>query len=98
LKTLWKSWESRDQSLLSKRIQITTTTFGSKASSILVKIRCHAVIETSGPVWSVASQGNMIYTAGNKTISVFSLDTHTCISEINAHNSAIKAMALWPEK
>lgn len=52
----------------------------------------------SGPIYSVCSFGNVLYTSSNKCFKVWSLDTMKTISEIHAHPSAIKSMLLWPEK
>lgn len=51
-----------------------------------------------GPVYSVCSFGNVLYTSSNKCFKVWSLDTMKTISEIHAHPSSIKSMLLWPEK
>jgi len=52
----------------------------------------------NGAVYSVVSHGNMMYSSSNKTFKVWSLDAMTCISEVNAHLSFIKTMAIWPDR
>lgn len=52
----------------------------------------------NGTVYSVVSHENMLYSSSNKTFKVWSLDTMTCISEVNAHLSFVKTMTVWPER
>lgn len=50
-----------------------------------------------GPIYSMITQENILYTAFNQTIKVWSLDSFTTISEFPLHTSAIKSMALSPQ-
>lgn len=53
--------------------------------------------ETKGIVYSMVTQENILYTGSSQTIKVWSLDSLTSISEMAAHTSSIKAMAISPE-
>ena len=46
----------------------------------------------------MVSHGSMLYTAGNKTIKLWSLDRMSYVTELNAHTSSIKSMAVWADR
>ena len=46
----------------------------------------------------MVSAGNTLYTSGNKTLKIWSLDRMTCLGELNAHPAAIKSLAIWQER
>ena len=58
----------------------------------IVSIEAH-----SGAISSMAIHENILYTASNKTFKVWSLDGMNLISEVPAHNSFIRSLAVWPE-
>jgi len=62
--------------------------------------KCQATMKSThnSSIYCVSSLGNMLYSSGYKTFEVWSLDSITCISEIQAHSSYIKSIAIWPEK
>jgi len=45
----------------------------------------------------MAIHENILYTASNKTFKVWSLDGMNLISEVPAHSSFIRCLAVWPE-
>jgi len=46
----------------------------------------------------MTSHGNMLYSSGNKSLKVWSLERIACIGELNANNASIRSMVVWPEK
>ena len=62
--------------------------------------RCYNSTETqhNGGVYSMVLAGNTLYTSGNKTLKIWSLDRMTCLTELNAHPAAIKSLAIWQER
>ena len=74
------------------------TPIDSESQRNLQKWKLQSSTDThKGSIYSMVTQENILYTASNQTIKVWSLDTLTHISELNAHTSAIKSMAISPE-
>jgi len=70
---------------------------------ILLKLticRCCVNIEAAHPggVYSMTSHGNMLYSSGNKSLKLWSLDRMACVGELTGNNASIKNMVICPEK
>ena len=46
----------------------------------------------------MTSYGNMLYSSGNKSLKLWSLDRMACVGELTGNNASIKNMVLCPEK
>lgn len=49
-------------------------------------------------IYAVASVGNQLYSASNKSLKIWDLDGMTQISDIGAHKGAIKSVTVWRER
>lgn len=52
----------------------------------------------TGNVCALASVGNQLYSTSSRSLKIWDLDNMNCISDIGAHSSFIKAVAIWEEK
>lgn len=61
---------------------------------------CDLTVENphNGPIYSVASLENQLYTSGKKSLKIWDIDTMTCISDIAAHSGIIKSLCVLPEQ
>lgn len=55
---------------------------------------CDLSIENAhlGPIYSIATLENQLYTCSKKSLKIWDIDTMSCISDITAHNGIIKSL------
>lgn len=55
---------------------------------------CDLSIENAhlGPIYSIATLENQLYTCSKKSLKIWDIDTMSCISDITAHNGVIKSL------
>lgn len=49
-------------------------------------------------IYAIASVGNQLYTASNKSLKIWDLENMSQISDIAAHKGAIKSVTVWRDR
>jgi WD40 repeat protein len=49
-------------------------------------------------IYAIASYGNQFYSTSSKSLKIWNLETMSVVSDIGAHQSYIRCLAVWPER
>lgn len=52
----------------------------------------------AGPIYSIATMENQLYTCSKKSLKIWDIDTMDCISDIAAHTGVIKSLCVLPDQ
>lgn len=52
----------------------------------------------NGPIYSIATMENQLYTCSKKSLKIWDIDTMDCISDIAAHGGVIRSLCVLPEQ
>lgn len=93
--------QARAKKLKGKKTDEDTPKSGERRGSLVKSSpgwRCIQTTEAhSAPVSALCCYENMLFTASNKVFKVWAAEGMTQVSEVPAHSSYIRAMALWAE-
>ena len=52
----------------------------------------------AGPIYSIATMENQLYTCSKKSLKIWDIDTMDCISDIAAHTGVIRSLCVLPDQ